>query len=302
MRSICASPYWPASWMMRLRSRNTRCALVIRSCSSRSLARIWSGLSAAALIGERLLHLAPDGLLLLRVLVQLLAPLADHLLDLLGRGRGAHDVGHAEHADHRGGRRGALRQRRQIGRRRQLHLLRRPLVRPSGAGPGASVRRWAGGGATCCGGARRPARRRAAAAAAAAGAGCAAGRDEVARVALRQHRRQRKQQAGRQEGRPNQAGDVQARTSFRNRSGKAGSGRICCLTTASAKSMLIRPNGVFHDTPTPAPTRGAASVVHRSCPAAALTWDSAPTSTKARPLRPRSDEIGSGKRSSVDCV
>ncbi len=70
--------------------------------------------------------------------------------------------------------------------------------------------------------------------------------------------------------------------------------------------MLISPNGVFHDTPTPVATRGVESSVTKvTVPlesVSLVTCDKDPISTKARPVSPRSAEIGSGKRSSVDCV
>jgi hypothetical protein len=46
------------------------------------------GRQLAAVVGERLLQFAPGCLLLLGVLIQLLATLADDLLDLLGTGAG----------------------------------------------------------------------------------------------------------------------------------------------------------------------------------------------------------------------
>jgi hypothetical protein len=69
-------------------------------------------------IDQRPLHILPDRLLLLRVRVQLLASLADHLLDLLRRRGRPHDFRYPHHADHRGRRRDAWRQRRKLGRRR----------------------------------------------------------------------------------------------------------------------------------------------------------------------------------------
>ena len=53
--------------------------------------------------------------------------------------------------------------------------------------------------------------------------------------------------------------------------------------------------------PTPAPTRGAL-LAYSVVPANRVTSLNEPTSTKARPLRPKSAEMGSGKRSSVVCV
>jgi hypothetical protein len=78
--------------------------------------------AALAQVDQLLLQLAPGGLFLLGILVQLLATPAQHALHLLRGGRHPHHVRHAQHADARGRRLSALRHRREFRHRRQVYL------------------------------------------------------------------------------------------------------------------------------------------------------------------------------------
>ena len=127
VRSICASVYWPASWMIRLRSANLRREL---GDAVLQLALLGADLlrgHLAAVVGQRLAKIAQRGLLLLGILVQLLPACAQFLVNRLIGGGAAHHVGHRNDAHDRGRREVALRDLRHHGGRRQhqLQLLRR---------------------------------------------------------------------------------------------------------------------------------------------------------------------------------
>ena len=121
------------------------------------------GRQLGAVAGQRLLHVAPDQLLLLGVFVQLLAALADGPVGVLGGERGAHHLGQADHADNRGRRCSTLGQGGQLGHRGHRDLADRCLIqigaslvrarllgglRAGGGRRGAAtLGRWGSGGA-----------------------------------------------------------------------------------------------------------------------------------------------------------
>ena len=145
-RSICAITYWLASWMTRLRSPNTRRDSAIRSCRSFSRARICSGVSLARSLAKLRQDRADATCSFCASSFSFCRRADELLVGLLEGGGGAHHVSHRQHADD-GGRRGRpFRQRRHLGRRRQLHLTcgcpSAPGTAPSGHEAGTRASAW----------------------------------------------------------------------------------------------------------------------------------------------------------------
>ena len=103
-----------------------------------------------AVVGQGLTQITQRNLLLLRVLIQLLAPRDELLVRLLEGAGGPHHVRHRQHADN-GGRRGrAFRERGHLGRWRELDLNLRAALRHQarhlpapGRRPGPQAAPWA---------------------------------------------------------------------------------------------------------------------------------------------------------------